>query len=375
MQFLEAILAFTVTMMILSTIVSAIVEAIHAMFNQRAKGLELLIRHIYDEAILSRISPGAPNHFSKEEFVQVMTGKRWLPVNQDSHPLNRLYFRLMKKLRRIDKVDKLTTLEFFERLAETPVASAIVEKTQSTENHKLGVFLEDLAGKFEDYGECASEYFAKRSRLISVAVGFILVYCINFGVLEVFGTLLQNEQSRAVLVEQGQKLSQEWQAKIHSEIQTRGVEDPEALVKEAESAFQQGVQSLQKAQLQIGWQYAPWRVAQKSFWQWAQEDFINCLQWFFSVFFAGVLVGLGGPFWFDTYRKLSAIGALTRVFQSQVKSQASAPQTAQQTTDTSRASLFANVFNTSHQASQLTSGHGRVALSLDGEIIKQGGIR
>ncbi|MCR6650435.1 MAG: hypothetical protein NVV73_02515 [Cellvibrionaceae bacterium] len=48
--------------------------------------------------------------------------------------------------------------------------------------------------------------------------------------------------------------------------------------------------------------------------------------WFLSVSLGGFLIGLGGPFWFDSFRKVSALTTLARQFTSPAKQNPSAVQ-------------------------------------------------
>ena len=51
MAWLGALLAFGITMMVLSSIVSVLVEAGHCLLTQRIKGLERQIEHMFDKII------------------------------------------------------------------------------------------------------------------------------------------------------------------------------------------------------------------------------------------------------------------------------------------------------------------------------------
>ena len=390
MSWLDALLAFSVLMMLLSTIVSAIVESIHSFSNQRVKGLERLVEHMYDKVITPRLGNNLPAGANTSRFVKQMTDMRWLPLDENAGKWQKLHFKLLKKTRRVDKVQQLTTLEFLERLAETSIGNAILERSSKVNvgQEKLGVFLEDLASKFEDCGDSASKYFAQRARMISILVGFVLVFTINFNVVDVVKTLAQSEESRQALIKQGDEIAERLTIQLQEEAQAMAKQDqrdPEQIIERVSTSMERGMETLKKTQLPIGWKHSPWyeelermkgsQWAIDDWFAWISSNFFTFLGWFFSVFLAGVLVGLGGPFWFDTYKKLSVISSVAKSFQSQVKHEEQAQVNSGQQDAVPRAKRFVDIFNTSREANNFAKVTGRRALSNDGTPLKQGYIR
>ena len=145
MAWLDALLAFAITMMVLSTIVSAIVEAGHSLLNQRSKGLERLMEHMFDKVIAPRLAGRMPADVTGSRLVKQMTDMRWLPIETNAPKWKKIYYAIANKLGRVDKVQKLTTLEFLERVAESSVGAAVLNRFKKTadEDPALGVFLED----------------------------------------------------------------------------------------------------------------------------------------------------------------------------------------------------------------------------------------
>ena len=88
MEWLEAGLAFAVTMMVFSTMVSVIVETGHRIFRIREKGLQMIMVHVYEDVIWPRLS----NHLGEKktssiEFMKRMTRASFLPVDQKGNVL------------------------------------------------------------------------------------------------------------------------------------------------------------------------------------------------------------------------------------------------------------------------------------------------
>jgi hypothetical protein len=394
MAWLDALLAFAITMMVLSTIVSAVVEAGHGLLNQRVKGLERLMEHMFDKVIAPRLAGHMPADLTGSRFVKQMTDLRWVPVETNASSLKKYWYGIVRKFRRTDKAQELTTLEFLERLAESPVGASVLERSvKLKDNDKtLGVFLEDLASKFEDFGEDASRYFARRARVFSVFVGFVLVFAINFSAIDVVKTLMQSESARTALIEQGDAIAAGLNRQLAAEAEARRKvleDDPDAnpvAVEEIEQKLQrsvnEGVRTLQQSQLLVGWQHAPWLAeklpkgqsigAWSRFWQWICRTPGEFARWLGSVFLGGLLVGLGGPFWFDTYRRLAAMSSVAKVFQSEVKQESQAQEAP---AGGEQATRFVRIFNVARQAANFAQPAGRQPLTNDGNAIQLGHVR
>src|SRR5438105_3120557 len=77
MIWLSAALAFAVTMLILSMIVSTIVETLHRLFGLREKGLRMMLGHLYERVIkIYVMSAGSPAGTELDKFVDLMTLNR-----------------------------------------------------------------------------------------------------------------------------------------------------------------------------------------------------------------------------------------------------------------------------------------------------------
>jgi hypothetical protein len=401
------------------------------------------MQHMFDKVIAPKLAGQLPADMTGSRFVKQMTDMRWVPVAPNAGRIKKAYYRIVNKLRRTDKAQKLTTLEFLERLAESPVGAAVLDRSEKKGDDQklLGVFLEDLASKFEDFGDDASTYFARRARMFSVLIGFVLVFFINFSAIDVAKTLLQSESARTALIKQGDQIAAGLNAQLQREADERrkalearresnSTTDAniDAITQKMQRSVEEGVRTLKDAQLPIGWEYAPWladtrsaetvdegspsaanteqrgAVAQTSdtaanskgtdsanggtdansdsawvkFGTWMWNSPGEFVRWFLSVFAAGLLVGLGGPFWFDTYRKLAALSGIAKAFQSEVKQEGQPKQGAGATTEQDgekRAERFVRIFNTARKASNFAKAAGRQPLARNGATIQLGHVR
>ena len=81
MEWLETGLAFAVTMIVFSTMVSVIVETGHRILRIREKGLQRLMATLYEDVIWPRLSNQlGQKKATVKDFVTGMTSTRFLPV-------------------------------------------------------------------------------------------------------------------------------------------------------------------------------------------------------------------------------------------------------------------------------------------------------
>lgn len=373
MEWLEAALAFAVAMMALSTVVTAILELIHRVFSLREAGLKRIMEIVYGRFVRPRLSELIGEaHAGQTSFVEQMTRTRFQPVEASINRLQKFFHARLKT----KQLNHLTTLEFIERLAETPEGRQLWEKSRQRGEAYLEIFLKDLASKYEDIGESARDYFIRRSRAASMAISMGLAFAVNINAVTLFDTFVTDKYLRESWISQGEQVAEKLQQE-QAELERTLASDPGS--QDAEKQLEAITQNFEKIQdmistgrdkgLPIGWKFAPWNDT-----AWEGADLLCgvwlCFKWLIGVLLAGVLIGLGGPFWFDTFKKLSAITGLARGLQSTVQK---AKETAQQARDESDdASELVKIFQTAARAHAMGVTGGRALLTPEGNIDREG---
>ena len=124
-------------------------------------------------------------------------------------------------------------------------------------------------------------------------------------------------------------------------------EELEETVKELKSI----AKSLETSGILIGWEIAPWNDT-----YWEEKGRFEAVGiivgWLLSVLLAGLLIGLGGPFWFNVFRKLGALAGMVRGMQTP------AQQAREQgkPTGAMEPGEFTKVFETAAKANALAHG-------------------
>ena len=371
MEWLEAALAFAVIMIVFSTMVTAIIEILHRILRLREKGLQDMMQTVYKNVIQPRLSQQLDlQGTTARDFIEKMTRTRFQPVNNKSNSSNS----------NTRKLKSLTTLEFVERLAETSVGQSIISNAIRRGKNHAEDFLKDLASKYEDIGQSASDYFSRRAQVASMGVAIALAFSLNINAIHLFQTLLTNEDVRKAWIEQGDavaqqaKQQQERLGKLLAESPNTGNTSAQAIQQAVDKNINQlneTAASLHDSGIPIGWGSAPWKSG-----SWKQAGLLNgswmLLQWLAAVLLAGLLIGLGGPFWFDTFRKLSALTGIVRGLQTPVQKIKEPGQPQKEATTAQRNSEFVQIFQIAAKGHALGSFRGRMLLTPQGTVDRGG---
>lgn len=258
MPWIEASIAFAATMMVFSSLISVIIETGHRLFRVRESGLQRLMGHMYHDILVPRLNPSGPTD-AFETFKHHMTQSHYHTGSTGT------VLRWVDALINAKQLTSLSSKQFIERLATTGFAPAIKQATQQN-GPLLTYFLDDLISHYENIGDNASVYFKRRAGLFSIVLALLLVFGFNLNAVALFQAYLQHHQETSPTT---------------------------AMV------------------FPIGWDNAPWHhanwVSAGTTMQGLISNSWNLLYWLSSLFISAMMIGLGGPFWFDMYKKLSMI--------------------------------------------------------------------
>jgi hypothetical protein len=381
MEWLEASLAFAVTIMVFSTMVSVIVESFHRIFRLREDGLRRIVEELFDQTIWPKFSVKlmatvdlADRANSKDQlrkqFAKIMTKSRFNPKIKPK--------ALMPRVTNAGQLMALTSLEMLERLAETDIGTQILKVGHQKGRQILTILIKDCISKFEDIGENASDYFARRARFLSVAISIGLAFVIHLDATELFKYYLSNRLARMAMIAQGEVIAEQLEAQeknlkalTDGEVvdQKENINELSGNIKELKSTFDTMISS----GVPIGWSERPWK---KNAQAWNKLEtrwkIVRGLWWFFSVLLAGLLIGLGGPFWFETFRKLSSLTGVVKGLVSDVQKEKDRPKSgADKQPEDSRVDPV-EVFKNAAAAKVFEfPSEGRALLNADGSIVER----
>lgn len=341
MALLEALAAFAVAMIIFSTIVTSIVEVIHRVLGMRHRHLKRIVRCLFDDIIWKRLGdkldrePAEINDNNKSRirhcnaFVEAMT----------TNPMSRLAHgdKLLvqgDKAYAANSIENLTPLSFAERLGRTDVGKTILLEGEET----IDQLLTDFTRSFDRIGRAATEFVASRARTLSIIVGIGLALIANIDASRLITTLIEDPDLRMELIKQAdetiaanQKATRELE-ELAKQIEDNKLEDDQVeKIKEAIKAINTRVDTLQSRGFPIGFEYFPYCPDGKKDSTCKRIEAVKAsdkitspisninyteigawVRWVVMCVVAGFLIGLGGPFWYQVFLKLSQLMQVAR---------------------------------------------------------------
>jgi hypothetical protein len=332
MLWLNAALAFSITMFILSMVTSVFVETIHRLLAIRVKGLRLMLGHFFDRVIALHYPDTNALELAKlkTDFLNFMTVNRAPPGTAFKGQISRTNNDesrdegLWNWLWRGRRLDHLDVNAFMARLG----SSEFGDRIRASGVDAMDGVLKDIAQNFNAFGDEASQFFARRARLFSVVIAIFVSWSMFVHPQQLVATYLQNPQIADKVIAMQESAADDLQKSV--EVKRKAVDDAEAAGDQAAldaaskdwrgavTAANSKLTALQQAGVPIGWNDE--RLATAGFvkgtflWtvpvplpaEWTDRSRATII-W---LIIGGLLIGLGGPFWYDIVNSLTNIKAL-----------------------------------------------------------------
>ncbi len=354
MAWLESFLAFALTMLVFSTVITIAIEGIHRALMYREKGMQALIGSLFDTVIWPRfgkffvseavtVEPTDSDQVKKEKLAQQETPRSntradFVAMLTSSEGVTEkargLIGRLVPR-----QITSLTSMQFAERLAQTEIGAKIVKDvegalkgTVADAQQAIDQVVKDLVQKFERFGAAATEFFKRRSRVFAVLIGFGIVFVANFDAIQVFKAYLNDDKLREALIANSDAIQKQYAAAVDRLKQTadgkgEAADSAKKLIEQLDKSradADRALADLRAKGVPIGWSRFPYCAPDRptpttganpprsSDPRCDKSEAGDYIYWFLAVLLAGALVGLGGPFWYDTVRSLSSVLQLIR---------------------------------------------------------------
>jgi len=329
---LTAALAFVLAMILFSTIASAVTESVHRLFHLRERGLQLMLTQLFNERIAPLLAAAGQKVAAdaQERFVATLTRNRAVRSTG--------FFGWLGYWLAPNRVTSLSSLQFAERLAQTDVGKQIA----NVGGPRVDAIVGELTHHFEQMGDEASAFFAQRAQTLSLLVAVAIAFVLNVDPIRLFIRLAANPvvAQQIIAMHPGQRSGNPTAPPA-----ARG-DDAEfdAAMQAARTASAEALAS----GLPIGGKYFPWcegeglgeacaelrkQVPSKDATSLATFATVTTLpelwlEWLTFSLLAGLLIGLGGPFWFDAFGKLSALVDVANALNGATKRTEATPSTA-----------------------------------------------
>lgn len=346
MKWFDAMLAFALTMVVFSTMVTVLLEILYRVVHAREKIFKLMLERLFDQVLwpLVRERLASMNVAEvRNSFVHALIHNS--AAADIGAPIRGKWTRLA----RVDN-SKLTVLEFAERLAGTEVGKAIAAGGEQ----RVTAIVNDLAQKYERFAHGSRAFLAERSLTLSIALSMVLAFALNVDAVVLYRSFIHDAKLTSAINERFSLVAQEMKAANASLEKARaaGDLDNEQNVEEIKQRLEQmQVQfaDLKSIGLPIGYEnfpgcskpgaagasadkpagagasangdpavaavdigncaLVPAEVRGKGAWAGIAHNVWNAfpqfLFWIACVLLGGLLIGLGAPFWFDLAQGLS----------------------------------------------------------------------
>jgi hypothetical protein len=355
LDILQSFLAFAATMLVLATLVTLIIEIVARIFRRRYRVFTHLLRQLFKKEIQPLIESeiktrlGAdPDKIAAEVesrveiFLDEIRNSPLDPV-EDKNPLT--WFGGWLRWFGADRSEKLTTEEFIRRLARSRLGREIYQQTTG----RMDRFIDSLCLRYKELSDAMSEYIKNSSSILSMAIGIILAFTINLEAHRLFNFYIENPDVAGKVADNAatyadaytdahQRLSDALAAldrpvDARNESMAQARRNIEAIKKRLETV-PASVSALTAEGIPIGLDYFPYcrfrdtistggdvtypcKDAESRYRNFTPEKpaydlWPDYLLWIIKVITSGVLIGLGGPFWYDAVRGLARATQILR---------------------------------------------------------------
>ncbi|KZN39253.1 hypothetical protein N480_00060 [Pseudoalteromonas luteoviolacea S2607] len=268
MEIFSVIVAVSLTMFLFSSLSSMLVELINRRLNTRSRKLNDMLHTFYEE----ELKPYAKNE------------------EQDAAE---------KFVRHIDKKDskeQISTLDFMRSLAQTDIGYRIYTHIEKDAQY----FFDDIAYRFEEFGERYSEYYRQHARKVNIWVSIFLAFAMNINLITIVDSLQYRNGVSEAFVQKAATIVNE---------------QPDTSNK---ANFQSVLAEINNLKVPYGWPKQPFIDNQAkpfdlgayvtafidSICMGVAQFGLGWLIWIVTTLITGMLIGLGSPFWFDVLKRL-----------------------------------------------------------------------
>lgn len=258
-----------------------------------------------------------------------------------------------------DRVDELSLTGFAERLVRVPPLKDRFDKmvdqageADEEENKEIKAFLGRMVAALQRYKALSSERFRKYAQMMAIWIAMVVAIVFNIDAGRIFLHVMTDEKARNALIENAPALTEDWNAYLESRLEEaeesgddNEVKRIKAEIADLQETYAETLQPLvEDRTLPVGFDYFPHcrlkpvfasfqENDEEEFWKKLKEawekrkasglfnedgtgdghcepskDELRSMEvWFANALIAGVLIGLGGPFWYRVFDGLSRL--------------------------------------------------------------------
>lgn len=308
MPLLDAALAFAVTMFVLATVVTKIVDLIHQFFEfapeflktwfaDRAKFFEQML----DDFLTKELSKITAREIKMGETVALEMGREALQeitasIADGPTPTN---------LSNPDLIDKLKQTKLGEKLlTELDVKAAPV--------------FDEISRRYAAIEKEYTEIFRQRARLCAMIVALVLAFALNIDSINMLGSYLNDPALSAVVAAKADKAVADYEAEVAKIQLDAAAPGSEAKFRASENTLRDELDELASGTFPFGWSHFPYGAMPPKLWTHVDTELDVKLMhgswklwvwWLMGIFLTAGFAGLGAPFWHDVVRNMAQMAS------------------------------------------------------------------
>ena len=302
MPYLDAALAFALTMLAIATLVTYLVRLLKNTAKVRKEGMQKMLTEYFSSEFQPVIQREL-NRLHKEVGDKVYTG---LNEALDKYDTN---IEINKA--EAEGLMDLATDELLERLKRSKLGQQLLNDL----GDKAQTIFDELGKRYEAIGQKATESFRTHSAKWAFAIALVLALFINIDSIYIVTTYVNNASTVQAVIDQKDAFVDDYNDLVDK---LEAEEGKKSVTKaELEHAFQDSQEQLTVVTgsgFPVGWSYFPHsyylgdtRGSSQDFQN--RNNFLGWASWVVGILITGVLAGRGGPFWYDV------VAGITRVVQ------------------------------------------------------------
>lgn len=347
MPYLDAALAFALTMLAVATLVTQIVRLLHAIAKTRSTVMKELLEDYFN----NELKPVVDRELNrlKGQVKATITAE----VGKHTDDINKIAAEVEKRVEKFttlagEVVAHADDLKFVEKqneegkgVKENPLFSEddlknlvdvsteeMIEQLKRSDmgqkllkelGDKANTVFDELGKQYELVGKKFTKIFREKARVVATIVALILAFALNIDTIFIANTYISNQGMRQAVIEQRDALEEGYSTLTEK---FEGEQEKTEITKdELEEIFgetQEQLDVFTSAGFPIGWSYFPHSGLQISenkivIVEQAKQskDFLDrnnspgWWMWAIGCALTGLLAGLGGPFWYDIVAGIS----------------------------------------------------------------------
>lgn len=291
MLYLDAALAFALTMLAVSTLVTQLVRFLQHVWKIRNQFLQEMLNVYFTQDLLPVINrelSRLKKDLSAEVAQAICEKAQALSVN------------VVFPEPELATFTEVSTEELLERLKRNPVGIQLLENL----GDKAQTVFNELGKRYETVGNHFTEIFRYNSRLATTILAILVAFILNVDSLFVLDTYVKNEDMRRAVIAQQASL-QDGYLMLSNQL-TEDSSKASITRAEFEQAFGDAKTQLDaftSAGFPVGFSYFPYACLENTGLSACENRHI--LLWIVGCILTGLLAGLGAPFWYDAVTGLS----------------------------------------------------------------------